>query len=117
MKPGMTIVKGLDVKRMQRCILWVPGFGSSRGCSNRGSNVGFREEVEPDRDWRCHLGRLGCGFSMSTGCNTGPCGRWQMSKLSILAGVEVGGRKEGNNIDDTRLLGNRVYLEFFLLPL
>lgn len=50
------------------------GVGSSRSCSNRGNNIGFREEVEPDRDWRCHLGRLGCGFSMSTGCKTGPCG-------------------------------------------
>lgn len=40
-----------------------------------------------------------------------------MSKLSILAGVKVGGRKEENNTDDARLLGNCGYLDFFLLPL
>lgn len=93
MKPGMTIVKDLNVKSVHRCILWVPGVGRSRGCSNRRIKVGFREDVEPDRDWHCHLRRLGCGFSMSTGSKTGPCGRWWMSKLSILAGVKVGGRK------------------------
>lgn len=94
MKPGMTIVKGLNVKSTHRCILWVPGVGRSRGCSNRRNKVGFREDVEPDRDWHCHLRRLGCGFSVSTGCKTA---LWQVvDEQAVHSGWSEGwGKKRG----------------------
>lgn len=117
MKPGMTIVKG-ECAGCRDVYFGFQGLGVAEAVLVRGNNIGSREEVEPDRDWHCHLGRLGCKASMSTGCKTGPCGRWWMSKLSILGwGEGVGEEKSGNNIDDARSLGNRAFLDFFFFPL